>query len=169
VYCTCIREKKRGKREHQKAFPNDWRMRPTTTQRRPGLYPSSFSTPDDMMKEKLNAVRCLVVINKHKENKINNTVNDELKKKGNYPGYIIRTKEDGGASRVYYLCSGSRRERERETTHRQYSTVQWRSVSRYGAVIIVPTIITQRQFPNSCPVLSTFVFFFFKFPPNLTK
>jgi hypothetical protein len=28
-----------------------------------------FSTPDDMMKEKLNAVRCLVVINKHKENK----------------------------------------------------------------------------------------------------
>jgi hypothetical protein len=29
----------------------------------------------------------------------------------------------------------------------------------WGAVIIVPTIITQRQFPNSCPVLSTFVSF----------
>lgn len=35
-------KRKEEKREHQKAFPNDWRMRPTTTQRGPGLYPSSF-------------------------------------------------------------------------------------------------------------------------------
>jgi hypothetical protein len=42
--CTCIREKKR-KREHQKAFPNDWRMRPTTTTTKAGALSFFFFYP----------------------------------------------------------------------------------------------------------------------------
>lgn len=131
MYCTCIREKKRGKREHQKAFPNDWRMRPTTTQRRPGLYPSSFSTPDDMMKEKLNAVRCLVVINKHKENKKQQHSTRGVKRKLSWL-YNTDKRRWGGLQGLLFVFWFAQRERERNNTQTIFDSTMALCIKVWG-------------------------------------
>jgi len=116
-----------------------------------------FSTPDDMMKEKLNAVRCLVVINKHKENNKQQHSTRGVKRKLSWL-YNTDKRRWGGLQGLLFFFLLAQREREKQQTDniRQYNGALYQGM---GAVIIVPTIITQRQFPNSCPVLSTFVSF----------
>lgn len=130
--CTCIREKKRKEKESiKRRFPTIGGWDRQQQRRRPGLYPSSFSTPDDMMKEKLNAVRCLVVINKHKENKKQQHSTRGVKRKLSWL-YNTDKRRWGGLQGLLFVFWFAQRERERNNTQTIFDSTMALCIKVWG-------------------------------------